>query len=323
MSILIIGSGVVGTQIARLEVERGERPVVMELAPQPDAIAQVLDISKIDLIQGDVLDPLALTRVIREYSVTRIMHTAANPLLTVGAQKTPFPAIQLNVLGTANVLEAARIFNLERVVFSSSSTLYNSVAPPIDDGSPVTREAFSEEMHPRTTTIYSTTKAAAENLGLVYARLFGLDFIAVRYAIVYGPWGGHGGGGGGTQEIRRLIEKGLKGEEAIYHKAPPVAMVYSKDAALGTVLACHAQNTRDRVFNISDGSLMATGPMIEQLNRLIPGSQYKGEESPPSSEPPNVPMDQSRAREQLGYEPQYPLDKALADYVAWTREHMA
>ncbi len=149
MSILIIGSGVVGTQIARLEVERGERPVVMELAPQPEAMAQLVDLSKVDLVQGDVLDPLALARVIREHSVTRIMHTAANPLLTAGAQRNPFSAIHLNVMGTANVLEAARIFNLERVVFSSSSTLHNSVDTPRDEETAITREAFTEEMHPR------------------------------------------------------------------------------------------------------------------------------------------------------------------------------
>ena len=54
---------------------------------------------------------------------TTTAHTAANPLLTVGAQREPYAAINLNIMGTVNVLEAARITGLKRVVVSSSSVL--------------------------------------------------------------------------------------------------------------------------------------------------------------------------------------------------------
>ncbi|MBI4199410.1 MAG: NAD(P)-dependent oxidoreductase [Chloroflexi bacterium] len=318
MTVLIIGSGLVGTQIARLEVEREERPVVMELQPQRDAMAQLVDLDRIELVQGDVLDPFALARAIQEYNVTRIVHTAANPLLTAGAQRDPLPAIRLNVMGTTHVLEAARIFKMERVVFCSSSVLYSSMNPAVDSGT-----AYTEEALPRPSTIYATTKLAAENLGLNYARWYGLDFVAVRYSAVYGPWNGRGGGGEPSQLMRQLVEKALKGEEAVYRDRPS-EMVYSKDAALGTALACHATGLKSRVFNITSGAIFQPDQLVRELKRVVPNARLKREEVPPdwmaAGRPPQ-PMDLTRARAELGYEPQFPLPKALADYVAWIRQH--
>ena len=125
MAILITGAGLVGSQIARLELERGERPVLMDVVPQPAALAEIVDVNKVGLVKGDVLNPLDLAKVIKEEEITRVIHTAANPMLTVGAQQSPYTAIRLNIVGTVNVLEAARIFELERVVFCSSFVLYN------------------------------------------------------------------------------------------------------------------------------------------------------------------------------------------------------
>ena len=89
MATLIIGSGLIGSQIARLLVERDEQPVVMEVNPQPAAIGQLVDPGKILLVQGDVLDPFSLSAVIREQSISRIIHTAANATVTAVAQVNP------------------------------------------------------------------------------------------------------------------------------------------------------------------------------------------------------------------------------------------
>src|SRR5438093_5455654 len=157
MPVLITGSGLVGSQIARLEVEHGERPVILELTPQPDSLGEIVDQHSVKLVQGDVLSPLDLARVIRDEAISHIVHTAVNPLLTEGAQRNPYPAVTLNVMGTLNVLEAARIFGVQRVVFCSSSVLYQSMAPAQD-----APNGKSEESQPRPATFYATTKQAAE-----------------------------------------------------------------------------------------------------------------------------------------------------------------
>ncbi len=200
MTLLIVGSGLVGSQIARLEVEQkkdqGEKPIIFDVSPRIDALKDIFDADQSTIVQGDVLNVHDLYRTIKTYGVTRVIHTAANPLLTVGAQKMPYQAIQLNIMGTANVLEAARLFNLERVVFTSSNVIVHyTIEGPFGV--------------PMPSTIYSATKLACEHLGLNYYRSYGLDFVAVRFSAVVGPWR-YGGGGGPTQRFKEMRERALK-----------------------------------------------------------------------------------------------------------------
>lgn len=71
MTCLVLGAGLVGSQIARILVERGERPVLMDRAPQPQAIGAIVDLAGVTLAEGDVLQPLALARVIREHRIAK------------------------------------------------------------------------------------------------------------------------------------------------------------------------------------------------------------------------------------------------------------
>ena len=170
MTTLVIGAGLIGSQVARILVERGETPVLMDVAAQREAISQIVDLKKVTLISGDVLRPLSIVYALRSHGITKIAHTAANPLLTLGAQKDPYSAINLNIMGTVNVLEAARITGLKRVVVSSSSVLNHYMEGGADGGAFGREEAF-----PRPTTFYSATKQAVESLGLNYARWCGIE----------------------------------------------------------------------------------------------------------------------------------------------------
>src|SRR3954471_989454 len=161
MTTLVIGSGLIGSQVARILVEQGEKPVLMDTAAQPQAIGQIVDLAKVTLVAGDILRPLSVVDVLRAHGITRIAHTAANPLLTVGAQRDPYAAINLNIMGTVNVLEAARVTGLKRVVVSSSSVLNHYL-----DGGEDRGDFGKEEAFPRPTTFYSATKPRAETPGL-------------------------------------------------------------------------------------------------------------------------------------------------------------
>ena len=208
MTTLVIGAGLIGSQVARILVERGEKPVLMDVAAQPAAIGQIVDLSKVTLVQGDILRPLSIVDVLRTHGITRIAHTAANPLLTLGAQREPYAAINLNIMGTVNVLEAARVTGLKRVVVSSSSVLNHYLDGGEDQGNFGKEEAF-----PRPTTFYSATKQAVESLGLNYAKWCGIEFAGLRYGAVFGPWSG-AGGGGPSNIIREAMRNALAGKEA-------------------------------------------------------------------------------------------------------------
>jgi nucleoside-diphosphate-sugar epimerase len=319
MTTLVIGAGLIGSQVARILVERGEKPVLMDVAAQTGAIGQIVDLGKVTLIQGDVLRPLSIIDAVKSNSVDRIAHTAANPLLTVGAQREPYAAINLNIMGTVNVLEAARILGLKRVVVSSSSVLNSYFAGGEDGGDFGREEAF-----PRPTTFYAATKQAVESIGLNYAKWCGIEFAGLRYGAVFGPWSG-AGGGGPSNIIRDAMRSALAGREAT---VPPGAMewVYSKDAARGTVLALEAADLGSGVFNVTMGALTQPGEFAAAIGAVVPGAKVKFD-APPSARVAltnrEKHADLSRAKRHLGYEPQFSLAAAVKDQAEWMRKHMA
>ena len=318
MTTLVIGSGLIGSQVARILVERGETPVLMDVAAQAKSIGQIVDLAKVTLVQGDVLRPLSIIDVLRTHGITRIVHTAANPLLTLGAQKEPYAAINLNIMGTVNVLEAARITGLKRVVVSSSSVLNAYLAGGEDGGDFGREEAF-----PRPTTFYSATKQAVESLGLNYAKWCGIEFAGLRYGAVFGPWSG-AGGGGPSNVVREALRNALAGREAT---VPPGVMewVYSKDAARGAVMALDAKDLGSGVFNITMGALTQAGEMAAAIQAVVPGAKVKFD-APPSARVALTNRDShadlSRAKQVLGYEPEFPLQAAVKDLAEWMRRYM-
>jgi nucleoside-diphosphate-sugar epimerase len=319
MTTLVIGAGLIGSQVARILVERGEKPVLMDVAAQPAAIGQIVDVSKVTLAAGDILRPLSIVDALRAHGITRIAHTAANPLLTVGAQRDPYAAINLNIMGTVNVLEAARITGLKRVVVSSSSVLNHYLDGGEDQG-----DFGKEEAFPRPTTFYSATKQAVESLGLNYAKWCGMEFAGLRYGAVFGPWSG-AGGGGPSNVIREAMRNALAGKEAT---VPPGTMewVYSKDAARATVMALDAKDLGNRVFNVTMGAMTAPGEMAAAIQAVVPGAKVKFE-APAGTGVSLSNRDHhaelTRAKRYLGWEPEFGVRDAVKDMAEWMRLYAA
>ena len=319
MTTLVIGSGLIGSQVARILVERGEKPVLMDYAAQPQAIGQIVDLAKVTLIAGDVLRPLSIVDALRTHGITKIVHTAANPLLTLGAQKEPYAAINLNIIGTVNVLEAARVTGLKRVVVSSSSVLNHYLEGGSDDG-----DFGQEEAFPRPTTFYAATKQAVESLGLNYAKWCGIEFAGLRYGAVFGPWSG-AGGGGPSNIVREAMRDALAGKEATVPPGP-MEWVYSKDAARGTVMALDISDLGSRVFNITMGSVTTPTELAAAIEAVVPGAKVKFDTPAGSAialSNRDSGADLSRAKRYLGYEPQFKLHDALQDLGHWMKRHMA
>ena len=315
MTVLVIGAGLVGSQIARILVEKGERPVLMDRAPQPQALGRIVDLAKVTLVEGDVLQPLALAGILREHAISELVHMAANPMLTIGAQKNPLGAIELNIMGTANMLEAARVFRLKRVVVASSNVLSHHLGGGEGGGDPMDEEAF-----PRPLSIYASCKQAIESLGLNYARWFGVDFAAVRYGAVAGPWSG-AGGGGPSNVFLTLIRHVMHGEEGVV-PAATLEWVYSKDAAAGTVLALEARSLKDRVFNLTMGSLTSPEQLAAAVKEVFPQARLriaKPADGTPALSTMTRAARLARAKDVLGYEPRFTMAAAvrdLAEYLA-------
>lgn len=312
MPVLLIGGGLVGSQIANILVNDDEDVTVLDYAPQPDCLAENVDIGRLRIVQGDILSPLSIVNALRDSGADRIVHTAAYPMLTIGAQQNPYGAIQINIMGTVNVLEAARTMGVERVVVVSSGVLAQSLTGGGDSGDPAFEEAF-----PRPSTFYAATKQAVESLAANYTAWCGVDVRAVRYAAIAGPWSGRGGGGPSNM-FRDLVEGALlKGEIEVPSR--PLEWVYSKDAARGTVLALRADDLTDRVFNIGMGRITSAEELADAIAAAVP--ETKTSIAPPD---PNaaamfnaVALNLDRSQAVLGYEPEFDVPACVRDYVEW------
>ena len=317
MTILIIGAGLVGSQIARVLVHEGQHPVLMDVAAQRNALGEIVDLARVTMVEGSVLRPLRLTQVIQEHQVTDVVHTVANPMLTLGAQRDPYAAIELNIMGTVNVLEAARVHKLARVVVSSSNVLNHFLSPGSDGGDHTREDAF-----PRPLTFYASTKQAIENLGLNYAQWCSVDFRAVRYGAVCGPWSG-AGGGGPSNILRQAVSNALKGEEAVV-PAGGLEWVYSKDAGRGTVLALQVKAPAKRIFNLTMGRIVSGEELAAAIKTVVPGARVRLQTPEGSSAaiPPADMLrasDQSTSRQVLGFTAEYDMAAAVKDLAGWLK----
>ena len=124
MKVLITGGmGVIGAETSRKFVKEGHRPVIFARHRDESLIGDIAD--KVDIELGDVLDMPRLLQAIKAHLVSHVVHTAA----FVGAVSAANPAlsVQVNVMGVVNVLEAARAFDVKRVVYTSAKGVYGPV----------------------------------------------------------------------------------------------------------------------------------------------------------------------------------------------------
>jgi UDP-glucose 4-epimerase len=235
----------------------------------------------------------------------------------VGAvsQVNPALSVQVNVMGTVNVLEAARLFDLQRVVYTSAKGIYGPVLG--EYGSP-TYKLMAEDLPKNPKRIYDSAKLMGEQVGLYYQANMGVDVVVLRFASTYGP--GKTARHGKMGVMSQIVENPANGLP--FHLAQggdeKDDFVYNKDSAYGIYLATIAEHPKSRVYNIGTG----IGVTLNDFARVIrehlpqakieigPGLNFLGMPYPASGI-----YDISRARAELGYAPQYDLERGIADYL--------
>lgn len=305
------GSGLVGAYAVNMLLERGERPVVFDVALNERLLGAVgVDTDKITMIRGDMADLPALISAIRDNDCDRIIHLAA--YLGEEVQRRPYSGVRLNFMGTVNVFEAARLEKVARVIFPSSGTVYLGSL-----GEGVKRIDETIPMNPPS--VYAATKASCEFMGRAYAKRYGFEFVCLRYTGgLYGP---SPAALKATREIaiQQMIRAAVKGEAAkIDWPYGPAEILYGKDAAKGTVLAVLKDKFKDTLFHIGNGDLLGGDDIVAAVRKKFPGVNIElAKANNPMPYPESrLSSDFSRAREQLGYQPDYPIDKAVEDYGA-------
>jgi nucleoside-diphosphate-sugar epimerase len=231
--------------------------------------------------------------------------------------------MQVNVGGTLNALEAARLFGLKRVVyFSSIAVLPGLQYEPVDVNHPVlmAQEGPGESF-------YGAGKVASEAFCWAYRQAFGLDFIILRPSAVYGF------GQGFPIFIKPMVENSVRGLPTRFETGREFPRDYTHvdDVAQLAVNAVDIapEQVQDRVFYGATGQpLVTAGQVAELVKELVPGADIEigsglSEQDLVEIRYRGV-LSIENAQEQLGFQPRFAdIRDGVADYIATYRRYLA
>lgn len=316
MNVLITGgTGVNGAVMARFLLSEGNRPVLFDNRMDFSLIADIR--GKVDLVEGDVLDPEALGKVVSDYRITHIAHLAA--LMPEPAEANPRLGVKVGVDGMLNVLELARSEKLSRVVFTSSKSAYGEI---VGEYAHPRYLPVAEDYPRHPADLYGVIKVCCEELGKYYRERYQVDFIALRFSSIYGP--GKEARHGAYSFYGQLIEKAMRGEEFVLPQGGDQVndVLYVGDVARAIILALKAEKTGPWVFNIGTGTGVTPRQFAAVLQQLFPQSKLELGPGPSRlgwSKSSHCVFDISAARQHLHYSPAYDLGKGIRDYIETVR----
>lgn len=296
------GTGYIGAELAHILVARGEEVVLFDVAIVDYRIEDIRD--KVKVVQGDVSNWPEVANVVRDNKITEIYHMGA--MLTFASESNPWASFRVNVIGTYNVLEAARLFGVEKMMFTSSLGTYGLGMPDVVDDLTIQRP----------TNLYGCGKLYCEGLGRWYRNRFGIDFRSVRYPSTCGPnvrTPGHW--------VPAMIQDAVMGKphECIYASPgdPGAPVIYVTDAARAADMVLQAPRERISMVNYCVSGIpeaVSVREMESTLKRLYPGTTitYK-----PAAGALGVTalkrLDDSFARKEWGWKPLYDTPEALIE----------
>jgi len=309
MTVLITGgAGFVGLGIARQLLENGEEIVIFSRNPSPGRLGDLAD--RVRAVAGDVGNFSHILDVVKTFRPRIIYHLGA--MLSVPSDADPASAIQTNAMGTFYVLESARLFDVEQVLFSSSVGTYGTDMPEgsIDDFT-IQRPVF----------FYGATKAFGEHMGLFYKRKYGLDFRGIRYPSVIGPGVTTSGA---VQYTSWVIEHAAQGKPFTIWVRPDTAMpiMYLTEAASATIRLADAPIECIKTVNyVVDGvkPTPTAGDLAQAVRAKVPGAIIEFEPDPEIQDTLDDmirPLDDAKAREEWGWQPTHSLEKIVEEFLA-------
>lgn len=325
------GSGFIGSYVTRRLAERGDTVINFDVRePGPEAawwLQSRFDklttrvAGQIQFVQGSMDDWSDIVAVVKTHRPDGIIHTAAivNPVLL---SRRPALALNVNLSGTFNVLEAARLFNVGRVVyFSSIGVLPGIQYEPVDGNHPVILATEGPGA-----SFYAAAKVSGEAFCWAYHQSFDLDFIILRPSAVYGfgmQW---------PIFIKPMVENSVRGEPTRFEKGRefPRDYTHAADLAQLTVKALDlpADKVQDRVFYGATGRpLVTAGQVADIVKKLIPDADIEIGSGLSEADLLEIRyrgvLSIDNARQQLGYEPQFAdIEVGVANYIEIYRQYL-
>jgi UDP-glucose 4-epimerase len=304
--ILVIGgAGFVGSHIVDQLVQ--EKPAEIRVLDnlvrgKESNLAAALPSGRVRLINGSITDLATLRQAI--HGCDYVFHLAA---LWLGeCVSNPRSALEVNVVGTYNVVEACRDAGVKRVVYSSSASVYgNALTIPMTEEHPFNNRTF-----------YGATKVAGEQFFRAFNDMHKLNYVGLRYMNVYGPRMDYKGTY--VSVIMKVLDKIDAGQRPVIHGDGSQAydFVHVEDVARCNILALKAK-VGDEFFNVGKGTKTTINELVQKLLKIT-GSNLQPEYHPQEHIFVTHRLGSTdKAEKLLGFKAVKDLDEGLRSVVAW------
>ena len=314
------GTGFVGSNIVKGLAQEGHDVVCFDLNG-PDQLTErfMREVSsKVSFVQGDMLDWRIIERLGAEHSIDKIVHAAVFTVNRIELEtQRSRDVIAINIEGTANLLEMARGYHVERFVYVSSGAVYGPAA--------AADQTLNEEASPVPPNLYGITKYASELLTRRYGELHGISTASVRLSTPYGPMERVTGHRAVMSVFYQWTSQALRGEII---QADDMAggrdYIYVTDIAGGIQAVLDAPTLPHDLYNLSTGVWLTYREIFDSLTELAPNTQM-AETAPGTREPSSEgagrgPLSGHRLFHDLGWTPKFDLKAGLGDYLRWRRD---
>ena len=302
------GLGFIGSYVAKQLVAEGEEVVLFQRRGElPHSAADLVD--KVKIVSGDISNWVHVVDVVKSNNIDCIYHVAA--ALSKPCGESPATCFQANIVGTFNVLEAARILGVPYVIYGGAAY--------VDASTPLPRKITNDTML-RPGDMYETSKYLSEYLGEQYHRQYGINFRGIRLPLIIGP---------GRQisyyygDCSGTIERSAQEKHYIIHmdSLMPQGLMYVKDAAGALIALKRADSSklRQQMYNVIGFTATVT-EIADSVKRHLPQAQIdfdwdRSEEMKFASVANSFDVDSTAAEEDFGWQPRYLLDEAALDFI--------
>ena len=254
MNILVTGgAGFIGSHLVRHLLAKGEN--VTALDNLSTGLAENLPLEA-KLVEMDILDE-ELPKVVAAGAFDAIVHLAAQTMVDTSI-KNPLLDTRENLLGTVQVLEAARAANVKRVIFASTAAVYGDVKEddlPVREAQPTLPLSF-----------YGLSKLSVEKYLEMYENLYGMEYVVLRFANVYGERQGDGGEGGVISIFAKAVAEGR--DITIYGDGEQTRdFVYAGDIAEGIWAALRTEEV-NAAYNLSTQTETSLRELVSLLAEI-------------------------------------------------------
>jgi len=307
MYLITGGAGFIGSNMVHHLLAAGEKVRVIDnfSTGRRENLAGVE--TRIELIEGDLRDRDAVARAVRD--VAYVIHFGALPSV-IRSVEDPWSANEANIDGTLNLLLAARDAGVERLVFSSSSSVYGDT--------PVLPKR--EDMTPNPLSPYALQKLAGEHYGRVFHELYGFKTYALRYFNVFGPR--QNPKSDYAAVIPLFINAYLEDRAPVIHGDGEQTrdFTFVEDIIRANVACCLAPDrAAGGVFNVAWGNRISINQLAASIGAILGKSITPTHDRSRPGDVRDSQADSTRAREYLGWEPRVSFEDGLSRTIDWYR----